>query len=180
MLTTATVYTYLLIHIGVILVVTAYYVFGAAVAPGLTERARARFVRRPWLPLVLGLVLSVPWVVLVLVLLNVENGAAKFAGAALGCVWVLCSLLGGAGMAQHVGRSGEVDGSPTWITSVRGGLFITLTWILPLVGWLVMLPLTLSTGLGCLILGMFPGRAAPTSRSTPTATPAPVPEQSLA
>jgi len=160
MLTTATVYTFLFIHIGVILVVTAYYVFGAAVAPGLTERSRARFARRPWLPMLLGLVISVPWVVLALILLNAGIGGARFAGAVLGCLWLLCSLLGGAGMAQHVGRGD--DRSPTWISSVRGGLFITLTWVLPLVGWLGMLPLTLATGLGCLILGLFPARPAAT------------------
>jgi hypothetical protein len=166
MLTTATVYTFLFIHIGVILVVTAYYVFGAAVAPGLTERARVRFARRPWLPMLVGLVLSVPWVVVALVLLNADVGAAKFAGTVLGCLWILCSLLGGAGMAQHVGRGD--DHSPAWISSVRGGLFITLTWILPIVGWLGMLPLTLATGLGCLVLGLFPARRT---------VPAPAPEQ---
>jgi hypothetical protein len=153
----ATVWTYLLIHVGVILVVTAYYSLGAALAPGLAERARDRFARRPWLPVLIGVGLSVPWVVISLVLLNLGAAPAKFAGALLGCMWILCGLLGGSGMALHVGRG---DGA-AWTSSVRGGVFITLTWVLPLVGWLGMLPLTLAAGTGCLVLGMLPSRPTP-------------------
>lgn len=160
MVTTATVYTFLFIHIGVILVATSYYVLGAAVAPTLTARGRRQFARRPWLPLLLGLFVSVPWVVAAIALLNAPVGAAKFAGAVIGCLWLLCALLGGAGVAQHVGR-GVSDDPSGWQNSVRGGLFISLTWILPLVGWLGMLPLSLAAGLGCLILGFVPIKAAP-------------------
>ena len=45
-------------------------------------------------------------------------------------------------------------------TRCRGGLLLTLTWILPLVGWLIVLPLSLCTGVGCLILGLFPAPRA--------------------
>ena len=157
MTTSAAVYTFLFIHVGVILVVTAYYTVGAAVAPTLTSRGRYRFAQRPWLPAVIGLAISVPWVAVVLVLLNLPSGAFKFAGAVAGCAWVLAGLVGGAGIAQHIGRGS--DGTAEWIQTVRGGLFITLTWILPLVGWLVILPLTLATGVGCLVLGLFPVHA---------------------
>ena len=157
MTTSAAVYTFLFIHIGVILVVTAYFAVGAAVAPTLTSRARHRFAQRPWLPAVIGLVISVPWIVAALVLLNLPSGAFKFAGAFAGCSWILAGLVGGAGIAQHIGRGR--DGTAEWIQTVRGGLFISLTWILPLVGWLGILPLTLATGVGCLVLGLFPVQA---------------------
>lgn len=169
MTTSAAVQTFLFLHIGVILVVTAYFTLGAALAPNLTERARIRFARRPWLPLIAGLLVSVPWVVLALVLLNLDSAALKFAGAFLGCVWVLLGLIGGAGIAQHVGR-GTAAETPAWVQTVRGGLFISLTWILPLVGWLGMLPLTLATGIGCLILGIAPLKPAPVVAASEPAT----------
>ncbi len=159
MTTSAAVYTFLFVHIGVILVVTAYYTVGAAVAPTLTSRARHRFAQRPWLPAIIGLGISVPWIVAVLVLLNLPSGALKFTGAAMGCIWLLGGLIGGAGIAQHIGRGR--DGTAEWIQTVRGGLLITLTWILPLVGWLGILPLTLATGIGCLVLGLFPVKTQP-------------------
>ena len=159
MTTTAVVYTFLFIHIGVILVVASYYTFGASLAPQMTERGRIRFARRPWLPIVIGTLVSVPWVVIALVALNMPSGAVKFAGAALGSLWILSGLLGGASIAQHIGR---VDGqSPTWSQTFRGGLLIVLTWILPIVGWLVMLPMTLCAGVGCLLLGILPMRSQP-------------------
>ena len=170
MTTQAVVYTWLFVHIGVILVVTAYYTLGAAVMPSLTERGREHFARRPWLPIVVGLVISVPWVLFAIVMLQQAPAVAKFVGAAAGCLWVLSGLIGGAGIAQHVGRSGGGD-SHTWVHTVRGGLFIVLTWILPLVGWLVMLPLTMAAGVGCLVLGLFSGRRSVDTTATPEEPP---------
>ena len=155
--TSAVVYTFLFLHIGVILVVTAYFTLGAALAPNLTERGRVRFARRPWLPAVIGLFISVPWVFAALVLLNLDPAPLKFGGATLGCLWILLGLIGGAAIAQHVGRGGSAD-AVSWVQTVRGGLLLSLTWILPLVGWLVMLPLTLATGIGCLVMGLVPLR----------------------
>lgn len=162
MTTDAVVLSFLFIHLGVILVVTAYFTLGAALAPGLTERARVRFAKRPWLPLLLGTAVSVPWVVASLVLLNIQSSPIKFAGAVLGCLWLLVGLIGGSAMAQHVGRAGS-EAPPSWVHTVRGGLLISLTWVLPLVGWLIMLPLTLATGVGCLLLGLVPMRPRPAS-----------------
>ncbi|MCI0631274.1 MAG: hypothetical protein L0Y44_11550 [Phycisphaerales bacterium] len=153
---TATVHTYLLIHLGVIAVVCAYYALSAAMAPHLTERARLRFAKRPWLPALIGIGVSLPWVVASLVLMSLPMGGAKFAGATLGLLWILCGLIGGAAIAQHVGQGAAT--SEAWVRSVRGGLFITLTWVLPLVGWLIMIPLTLASGIGCLIVGLVPSR----------------------
>lgn len=156
-MTSAVVYTILFLHIGVILVVTAYFGLGAALIPRITQRARIRFGRRPWLPMLIGVAISLPWVVASLVLLNLDAAAIKFAGAAIGCLWILLGLIGGAGIAQHVGSGGTAGAGPvTWVQTVRGALFISLTWVLPLVGWLVMLPLTLAAGIGCLVMGLVP------------------------
>ncbi len=107
MTTSAVVYTFLFVHIGLVLVVTAYYTLGATLAPVLTQRSRLRFARRPWLPIALGMAISLPWVVAALVLLSLTAAPLKFAGAALLGLWVLCGLIGGAGIAQHVGRGGS-------------------------------------------------------------------------
>lgn len=166
MTTHAVVYTWLFIHIGVILVVTSYYTLGAALAPALTSRARRQFAARPWLPIIIGLAISVPWMLAAIVLLQQVPAGAKFVGAILGCLWILLGLIGGAGIAQHVGGGDIVPGRASWVQTFRGGLFISLTWVLPLVGWLVMLPLTMSAGIGCLVLGIFFGRSDKTAVET--------------
>ncbi len=159
---TALVWTFFFVHIGVILVATAYFALSAALAPRITQRARIRFAQRPWLPILIGVGVSLPWIVTGLALVSAPLAPAKFAGVVISLLWVLLGLVGGAGLAQHIGaaRSPQMSGEhvmpPSWTDSVRGGLFITLTWILPFVGWFLMLPLTLATGVGCLILGFFP------------------------
>ena len=160
MTTHAVVYLWLFIHIGVILVATSYFTLGAALAPALTERARTVFARRPWLPTVIGLGISIPWVLLAIVLVSQTPAFAKFIGVAMGGLWVLVGLIGGAGIAQHIGRSGASE-SVSWTQTFRGGLFITLTWVLPIVGWLIVLPMTLAAGIGCMVIGIFTGREKP-------------------
>lgn len=165
MTTDAVVWMWLFVHVGVIAMVASYYTLGAALAPRLTERARDRFARRPWLPVVVGVSISIPWVLISLVLLNTPVQLAGAIGLGL---WVLFGLVGGAGIAQHVGvaSSGE---DATWRHTLRGGLFISLTWALPIVGWLFMLPVTLAAGIGCLLMGFMPTRAVVAAPAPPVA-----------
>ena len=156
-LTNAVVVSILLVHVGVLLVAAAYYTVSAAMLPGLTLRARERFAACPWLAVLVGVVLSAPWVTGVLVLLNLPHPALKLAGAVFGGLWLLCGLAGGASLAQHVGAGGRTDAG-SWTHTARDGLFLALTWAFPFVGWLFMLPLTIMTGVGCFIVGAFPNR----------------------
>jgi hypothetical protein len=143
---------WLFLFVGLVLVATAYFAVSAAVAPNLAARGRARMATRPWGAVLLGLGVSVPWFVVGLLLLQAPPAGAKLAGALLLMLWVLCGLLGGAGIAQHIGGASE---SAAWTHTVRGGLLISLTWILPFVGWFIALPLTMAAGVGCVLLGVF-------------------------
>jgi uncharacterized membrane protein SpoIIM required for sporulation len=151
---------FLFIHIGIVLVVTAYYALSSAVAPDLVEQGRACFARRPWRPILLGALISLPWLLISLAMANAAVALLKFVGVVLICIWVLLGLVGGAGIAQHIGHHGTNDTSPGQQT-IRGGLIISLTWILPVVGWLGMLPLTLCAGIGCFTMAMWSRRQQP-------------------
>lgn len=153
MLTTAHVWTTVFIHLGVILAAVAYFVVGAAMLPNITQRGAVRLAQRPKATILLGAVISVPWVVVSIVLLQ-AGGAIASIGALLGLTWILLGLMGGAAVARHIGQAGD-----DWRRIARGGTLVALTWALPLIGWLFMLPLTLSTGVGCLVVGM--RRSAP-------------------
>jgi len=157
----AQVWLFVFLHVGVIMVATAYYAFSAALAPRITHRARVRFARYPWLPALIGVAISTPWVIVSLALLSAPAPALKLAGGIALALWLLLGLIGGAGIAQHIGRAPQGGGdlpAPSWTESIRGGLLLTLTWILPFVGWFAMLPLTLAAGIGCLVVGLFPLR----------------------
>ena len=152
MTTSAVVYTFLFVHIRLVLVVTAYCTLGATLAPVLIQRSRVRCAHRPWLPIVLGMVISVPWVVVALVLLDLPAAPLKFAGAALAGLWVLCGLIGDAGSRNTLDPAVRSTRRPGCTASDC----VSLTWILPLDGWLVMLPLTLAARVGCLAMGLLP------------------------
>jgi hypothetical protein len=161
MTTSAVVQTFLFIHLGVLLVVPAYCALGAALAPVFVTAAANRFASKAIKSVLVGLALSAPWVGGAIFLLNREAGGFKFAGAVVGCLWVLCGLFGGSGPALHLGRSGNGESVP-WVQSARGGALVALSWFLPLAGWFGMLPLSLATGVGCMALVIFAkGHSAP-------------------
>lgn len=164
MITSAHVYAFLFIHLGVILVATAYYTMGAALLPGLTARAAERFATSPVRILLVGLAVSIPWVIVALILLS-RGGPIGLLGGIMASTWLLAGLLGGAGIAEHVGRAGE--SAHSWRTTARGGLIIALTWALPIVGWIIVLPATIAAGVGCVLLGGRPAAAPPPPAERP-------------
>jgi len=163
--TSAQVWTFLWLHVGTILVVTAYFAVATAIAPGIVGRGADRFGRRPWLAMLVGVLCSLPWALASLALMQIGRPPFIGVGQILGLSWLLAGLVGAASIALHVGRR-EGDHSPTTET-VRGGLLLTLTWALPVIGWFIVLPLTLATGVGCLVLGVLPRKSAPSMRSQP-------------
>jgi hypothetical protein len=147
MLTTANVWVAVFVHLGIILAAVSYFAVGAAMLPNITRRGAERLAERPVRTVLTGVAVSVPWVAASIVLLQLGGPLASL-GALVGLTWILLGLLGGAAVAQHVGQRGE-----GWQRVARGGGLIALTWVLPLIGWFFMLPLTLATGIACLIVG---------------------------
>jgi len=148
MITTAHVWTTVFIHVGVILAVIAYFTVGAAMLPRMTERAAKRLAARPLRTTLLGVIVSLPWAIAAIALMQ-AGGPLGALGVVLGLSWVLLGLVGGAALARHIGQTGD-----DWRRVARGGTLIALTWVLPLIGWLFVMPLTLATGIGCLIAGL--------------------------
>ncbi len=159
MLNSAVVSAWLWVHVGILLIAVAYAVCGSALLPRAAERGRERLAQRPLRTLLVGLGLSVPWMLVAILLIASGKGSiVGLVGAGLAIAWVLVALLGLASVALHVGSRGEV-GPARWTTTVRGAAIVSLTWMLPIVGWFVALPLSLACGLGCLV-GRAPSSAA--------------------
>ncbi|MBL9150084.1 MAG: hypothetical protein JNM94_15460 [Phycisphaerae bacterium] len=163
MLNSAVVNAWLYAHIGVLLVVVAYATCSYAMFSRAVERGRACVADSPIRTLMIGLLVSVPLVVAALVLSSAANGVIKLVGVSLLLGWLTTALLGLAPLALHVGARGEA-GNIRWTTVARGASFVTLTWMLPVAGWFVAMPLSLAFGVGCAV------RAAGRRAATPVAT----------
>ena len=157
MITSAVVSAWLWVHVGFLLVVVGYSACGYAMLPGMAERGSAKLATRPLLTTLIGLAISGPWVATSILLMSLPNGVLKFAGVLLGLTWLFVALVGMSAVSLHVGRR-ERSREARWHEVARGAGLVTLTWMLPLLGWFVALPLTLACGVGCMVAPA--GRAA--------------------
>lgn len=141
--------------VGLLLAVPAVFLVARGVVPRIAEQCEGRFVRTPWLALLVGLPLQIPLLVPGLVLINVAPGPGK----AVGFLWlgaaVGIALVGAGGLAARIGRHlrGPADDRRPWLGTVKGGLVLTLASGIPILGWFLILPLALIAGSGAAVLG---------------------------
>lgn len=146
----ADILMWFLLVAGTYIVINGYWLTTQGLFPGFVERCRERIRRAPFQPLLLGLAGTVPAAVIGVAMLRAASPVLKFAGATVLLLLVLAGLMGSAGLAAQVGigLGGFEDERPRWRRVWRGGLVLGLTFILPLIGWLLILPGTLIIGIG--------------------------------
>jgi hypothetical protein len=85
---------------------------------------------------------------------NGANGAAKLVGALVLSVPILLALGGSGGFALRIGAglALPLDEQAPWRRVLRGGTVLALCFLLPLVGWFLVLPWALVSGVGAAIL----------------------------
>ena len=80
----------------------------------------------------------------------------------LGAIYLLVAGVGMSGLATHVGRrlDSSVSAQSPWQTTLRGGFVLCMAFLFPIIGWFVILPISIFTGFGAAVLGCFT-RVAP-------------------
>lgn len=160
----ADVLTWFLLILGTLLVLGANWIGAFALFPGLVERSAQRYGRRPVAATVLGLVVGVPVFV-------VGLGTIKAIGHPLVGVLItgglmiplLLALAGSAGLALRIGAGmpAPIDAAQPWRRVLRGSVILGLTFLMPILGWFVLLPWALISGLGAALMALR-DRSAPT------------------
>lgn len=150
----ADVFAWLFIVIGTWLVLQSYWMTAFALFPRTVTGCAARYGRRPVLATLLGLVVFLP-------LLLIGAGAAKVAPplGVLFLIPLLLALLGSAGLALRIGDGlpAPADAVSPWRRVARGGGVLAFTFLLPFLGWFVVLPWALTSGLGTAIMTLLSG-----------------------
>ncbi|MDQ3623685.1 MAG: hypothetical protein M3463_14540 [Verrucomicrobiota bacterium] len=167
----ADVLLYTLVIVGSYFVIVCYWLLAAALFPGLVERCQAQYSDHPWRASLVGFVVWVPLLMLSTVLGKVPNPGAKILALALLLIAAVLALFGSAGLARRVGIGLPTmrDEQEPWRRVWRGGLVLGLTFIMPFLGWFLVLPWTLMSGLGAFLL------SRPKRASAPVAEPPAVP-----
>jgi len=69
------------------------------------------------------------------------------------------AVLGSAGLARLIGQrlNSPQDAQQPWKRTYRGSIVLAITFVFPMVGWFLVLPLTLLSGFGAVMIS-FAGR----------------------
>lgn len=161
----ADILQWFLLILGAFLTLNAHWLGAHALCPALVARARQRYERAPVRATLVGLAIAIPTLALAIgVGQAVPNPAVKALCVGLGLIAGLLALVGSAGLVERIGRGlpGARDSEQPWRAHLRGGTVLGLAFLMPFLGWFVLLPWTLVSGLGAWALaGRAPARVTP-------------------
>jgi len=143
----------LLIIIGILTIYVSYWLLSEALFPALVEGASRQY-RTPFKITFVGLGAAVLPVVLGLVLAHTPNPLVKLIGLTLVVVPALLGLAGSAGLTLRIGAGlpSPADQTQPWRRVLRGGILLACSFLLPVVGWIILPLWVLVSGFGALIL----------------------------
>ncbi|MBK8794074.1 MAG: hypothetical protein IPN59_13335 [Holophaga sp.] len=139
--------------------------------PALVGRSAYRLERSPWKAFWSGAIVLALALIPIVILLALPFGPAKFLGWAGALVLLAFSSLGSAGLAAHLGaRLAQRSAALSPAAAFVGGAFILeMAVLFPLIGWLLVFPLTVFTSFGAVLLA-FVKRTAPEVEAAPVQT----------
>jgi hypothetical protein len=160
----ADVLTWFLLILGVYLVLNAHWLGAYALAPALVERSRQRYDRRPVAATLLGLAVAVPVALIGINLMTrVPHPLTNLLVLGMLAVPLLIAFAGSAGLALRIGNGlgSPADAAQPWRRVLRGGAVLGLVFLMPVLGWFVLLPWTLVSGLGAGLMAWREPHAVP-------------------
>jgi hypothetical protein len=152
-ITTANVQLWFLLTLGFFLVFLSHWLVACSLFPDYVAQCSDQY-RRPVVITLVGLLAMVVPIALGIALLNLLPAALKWIGLVMIFAPILGGLLGTAGLAGRIGQGLPAPGDETqpWKQVLRGGTALALTFLLPILGQLLAIPLILSSGLGASLL----------------------------
>ncbi len=149
-----------LIVVGASLALNAYWLAAVALFRPAVERAHRTYATRPVAATLVGLLALVPVGLVFAAFAHAPHPGVKLLTGAALMVPLVVALLGSAGLADLIGTglAAPVDDTLPWRRVLRGGGVLALLFVVPLLGWFAVFPLTLASGLGAMLL---PRRAGP-------------------
>lgn len=157
----ADVFKIVFLILGTLIVFVSYWLASAALFPALTNAARGKYQSHPLRMTFLGIAVVAPSAFLGALLLQSPNPALKLIGAAVVSTIVLFGLIGSTGLTQRIGYGlpALADDQQPWRRVLRGGSVLALTFVLPVIGWFLVLPWALVSGVGAAVASLRTGRA---------------------
>ena len=162
------------IVVGILAIYVNYWLLAEALFPALVERASRQYANPLKLTLV-GFATALLPVILGLILANQPHPMIKVAGLTLVIVPGMVGLAGSSGLALRIGigLNSPLDATQPWRRVLRGGIVLACSFLLPVVGWVILPLWVLVSGLGAFVLALKEQKAqcpaAPPSTLIPAA-----------
>jgi hypothetical protein len=132
-----------------------YWLLAEALFPAMVERAGRQYAHPVKLTLV-GLATALVPVVVGFILANQANPLTKIVGLTLVIVPGMIGLAGSSGLALRIGigLNSPLDATQPWRRVLRGGIVLSCSFLLPVVGWVILPLWVLVSGLGAFLLAL--------------------------
>ena len=150
----ADVLKFVFLILGVLLVYISYWLAATALFPALVERTSHQYQTHPVKITLMGLLMLLPLAGLGALIGHPAHPVAKAASVVMYGVPALLGLLGSAGLSQRIGSGlpSAIDELHPWRRELRGGIVLSLTFLLPFIGWFVVMPWAIVSGLGAVVV----------------------------
>ena len=154
---------------GTLAALVAMQLLTAAVFARAHAGATRTLAARPTLSACAGVIVIVV-LVLATMVLSAMGGGGKFLGALLFAAAVFPTAIGLSAVSRFVGERmpSPADAGRPWRPVLRGGVTCALAFLLPIVGWFLVLPAAIVSGLGALAASAFVPERSPAA--SPEAT----------
>jgi hypothetical protein len=161
-----------LIVVGLLTVYVSYWLVAHALFPGLVERAREHYTKPVRITMIGLLAAALPFIIGAAIS-KLPNPALKITGVTLMLIPALLGLMGSAGLVLRIGAGlpSPLDSQQPWRRVLRGGILLALTFLLPIVGWIVLPLWALTSGFGAFLLSV--NERSSINQPPPVANPAP-------
>ncbi|HVG38000.1 MAG TPA: hypothetical protein VM870_01865 [Pyrinomonadaceae bacterium] len=137
--------------------------------PEKVARASERGERSFFKPFLVGLPLTAFAITLIIAAANLLGPLGQTLAIAMFCLLMCYIHVGVAGVAHRLGRrlAPAQEAEPLWRTTARGGIVLVLAYLLPIIGWFFILPITFIIGCGLTTLSLRPPRVTAHAHALP-------------
>ena len=142
--------------LGMMLAFPGLWLLCRGLWPEAVATAADRCRRSLWSSFLMGLPITIVMIVITRILFGVLGPVGKIAGVGVVCLYMLQAHTGVSGLATSIGRRlwSPLDEQRPWRSTLRGGVVLELTYLLPFLGWFVILPASIIIGSGAATLGL--------------------------
>jgi|AGTN01.1.fsa_nt_gi hypothetical protein len=143
--------------VGLLISFNGIWLMSQAMWTGTVQRAVEIHRHSMWKSFFIGLPIIAVGVIAFLKMSDSKNGVAGLVGIMLISCLFLFSSVGVAGIAALFGErlAGEARPEPLWKLTLRGGSVLALSYLFPLAGQIVILPISLIVGCGSAVRALW-------------------------